>query len=144
MSRYFHHSCAMLLGERPYSPNPNFNYTGSLCTYEKYWKHTNSTASYDIVSKFDSRDYNSYKGYIVNTQASGSLEIDDHNRRNIVWAAGKRTGLTFDNRNRLIVPADAVKVVLYWDQNKVHAFPTQSSGFNTGICEYCGKPLITP
>ena len=144
MSIYYHHHCAIKAGEKPYSPNPNFNYTGSADKLKKFIKHTNPTGSFDIVSTFDQKDYNSYKDYIVNTQASGSLEINDQNKRNIVWVAGKNTGLTFDNRNNLIIPADAVKVVLYLDQNKIHAFPTQSSGFQTAICELCGKPLIKP
>jgi len=83
-----------------------------------------------------------YKDYIINTVASGCVEIDDRGRIDILWVAGKKTGFTFKN---LIIqyPDDAVKVVHHDNVTKIHPYPTGSQSWIMQKCELCGKPVVS-
>jgi len=92
MSKYYCHKCAEILDLLP--ANTELNYTGSIVQLDKFIKHTMPTASYKINSVFQTNDYDQFKNYMVNSICSGSVEIDNLGRMNIVWVAGEKTNLT--------------------------------------------------
>lgn len=140
MPKYYCHECSIklkLLNDK----YPITNFTGSSEQLEKFIKHTSPTQSYDINSIFNDKSYDNYRDYIVNTLASGSVEIDNQNRKNIIYCAGKNIGFT-NISGSIQIPTDAVKVVLYQNDYKVHSYPTGSAGFVNVLCDNCGKNII--
>lgn len=141
MSDYYCHSFGIKLGLlQPVDPSTNF--TASVVTLQKFYKHTVPPSSGSVISVFDQPDYDIYKNYIINTSASGSVERDDQGRINIVWSAGQQTGYTYDN-GVLLGPTDGLKLVLHTNSNKIHAYPTGSVGFINRICAECGKSITS-
>jgi hypothetical protein len=141
MSYYYCHKCGIDLGLlTPVDPIANF--TGSVDTLQKFYKHTVPPSSGSIISIFDQPDYENYKNYIVNTWASGSVELDDQGRINIVWFAGCQTGLTFNN-GILQGSADGVKLVLHNNPARIHAYPTGSVEFVNRCCTWCGRLIAS-
>lgn len=140
MSTYYCHNCGILLGLlQPIDPITNL--TGSVVTLQKFYKHTVPSSAPGIISTFEQPDYQTYKDYIVNSSASGSVERDDRGRVNIVWCAGRQTGFTYIN-GVLQSPTDGVKLVLHTDRARMHAYPTGSVGFAFQVCANCGRPII--
>jgi hypothetical protein len=139
MSNYYCHSCAAISGWMS-AASPT-SLTGTTYQLEKFIKHTVPTGSYPFVSVFDDPNYGAYRNYVVYTSGSGCLEIDDRGRRNLIWVAGMRVGATFEN-GVLKSPDDAVKVVLYDDEWKIHAYPTLSDHVETKRCVMCGQLVV--
>jgi len=140
MTKYYCHECSIELGFL-IDNAPTTNFTGSSEQLEKFIKHTTPTQSYDINSIFNDKSYSNYRDYIVNTLASGSVEIDDQNRKNIVYCAGKNIDFT-NISGSIQIPTDAVKVVLHQNSYKIHSYPTGSAGFVNSTCDKCGKNII--
>ena len=144
MEIYYCHDCAKQMGLIDGFSFQN-DFTGSIGSYkfEKYIKHTTiPNAGSNIVSVFNDSDYNTYKDYIFDTASSGSLEIDNLGRKNIVWFANKSIGQTFSGSQHQ-GSSDSVKLVLFQESEKIHAFPTGSQGLHNAKCEQCGKLLLT-
>lgn len=139
MNKYYCHKCSSEKGFL--SSVDNFNFTGSSYQLDKFLKHTVPNNQTGLLSVFDSGCYDQYKNHIVNTMASGSTEIDDSNRKNIVWFAGSNKGLSFRD-GTLEMATDSVKVVLYDNDYKIHAFPTSSNDIQQMKCEECGNDII--
>lgn len=138
MSRYYCHECSILNGlVTPASP---VSLTGTSYQLGKFIKHTAPTGTYPLNSIFDDPTYDTYSQYVVTGTASGLLEIDDGNRKNFIWFAGRRTGAEYRN-GIFIAPTSGVKVVLPEDDTKLHAFPITASPPSTVNCVSCGKPL---
>ena len=142
MSVYYCHTCAAIKGWMTAASPASL--TGTEYQLEKYIKHTTASASaaYPIVSIFDNPSYDIYRVHVVNTSASGSLEIDDQGRRNLIWVAGQQVGFTV-REGKIVTPDNAVKVVLYNSEWKIHAFPTSSDRFETRRCMECGKLIVS-
>jgi hypothetical protein len=104
-------------------------------------KHTTPPTSGGIVSIFDDPSYSAYATYSVDTAVSGSVEVDDVNRTNIIWVASKSVGALF-HRGVLQGYVDAVKVVLPYDGTKVHAYPTSSIELRASTCTDCDGPIV--
>jgi len=94
-----------------------------------------------IVSVFSIADYPTYRDYVVNAMASGSTEVDDQGRRNVVWYAGKNIGVTYSG-SAFTASSDTVKVVLAHDSTKVHAFPVESGPLRMEKCADCDRDII--
>ena len=139
MSEYYCHECAIKRGMLN-NEIGDFNPTGTQYQLEKFYKHTVPTKHSDMVSFFDMSDNKKYKDYFLNTLASGSVEIDDKGRKNIVWVAEKEQGYRFTDGK--ITGDDGVKVVLADDPEKIHAYPTGSADLSTKKCEICEKDII--
>jgi|SRR3990172_4773077 len=138
MPQYYCHDCSTLLGlVTPASPS---SLTGTSYQLSKYIKHTTPTGTYPLNSVFNGPDYETYSQYVVTGSASGLLEIDDRNRKNFIWFAGKRTGAEYRN-GVFIAPTDGVKIVLPEDDGKLHAYPIAASPNSVVNCQSCGKPL---
>jgi len=141
VSEFYCHECAKQLGYLQ-PVDPNINLTGNDYLLSRFYKHTLPPTSNNLVGIFDQSDYNSYRDYIINTSASGSVEIDSENRVNVIWVAGKLTGFTFQN-GILQIPCDSVKLVLHTDEGRIHAYPTGSAGFSSAKCKKCGRYIVT-
>ena len=116
--------------------------TGSLLQspyqLDNFIKHTVPDPKYPWQSVFASPSTQAYAGYVVNSALSGSVEVDDRGRTNIVWVAGHLTGFQYAN-GQLMYPQDAVKVVLSTSTAQIHAYPQSSTQFSTGRCGNCGS-----
>jgi len=140
MKEYYCYRCAAKYGILPSFPE-NFSATENTYKLEKFIKHTIPPDCSGTISIFDEPNCEKYKNYIVNTMASGCVEIDEQGRKNIVWMAGKETGFTFVD-GELKGPTDGVKVVLPDNPQKLHAYPTGSCSLRTEKCKICGEPVI--
>lgn len=109
---------------------------------QKFMKHTIPSTVHDVASVFNDPSTQTYANYIVNTFASGCIEIDDRNRLNVMWVAGKQVGMKLE-KGVPVLPADAVKLVLSTDPQKVHAYPVSSTTLSTGFCFKCGGAIST-
>ena len=136
---YYCRSCDRELGllENVYTSDP----LQSEYQWGKFLKHTVAGVLPDS-SVFNSTSTGRYAYYIVNTGASGAVEIDCRGRRNIVLLAGQPTG--FEYRNGILVgPTDGVKMVLSSGPAKVHAFPVSAAALTTKPCARCGGPVAS-
>lgn len=140
MSRYYCHKCSIEQGIIPGNVE-EFNPTGSTYQLEKFIKHTIPPTVSGNISVFDITEHKKYKDYIVNTLASGSVEIDDHGRTNIVWFAGQTTGWEYKD-GEFQCEDDAVKVVLHDDEIRIHGFPTGSARISPKTCMNCGDEIV--
>lgn len=144
MIKHYCRNCGLSLGLIQYV-DPITDFTGSVGSYkfDKYFKHTSLPVSASsVISVFDQTDYDTYRDYIISTAISGSVEIDDKGRTNLIWFAKKPTG----QATQLGQPnqsTDGVKLVLHDNPLKIHAFPTGSSGFSSAKCDGCGDPVTT-
>lgn len=134
------HSCAIASGI--VKPSIQSNLSGTSYQLDKFLKHTAPAAAYwGINSVFDDPSFESYKNYIVTTQASGTAQIDDRGRINMVWYAGSGIGAVHQG-GEFKISATAVKLVLPNDDSKVHAFPIKlSRALESSKCELCGASI---
>lgn len=139
VSDYYCHNC--MVSASAITPASPADLTGTQYQLEKFIKHTIPSASYPINSVFSDPSFQTYRDYIVNTNASGCLEIDDQGRKNLVWFAGSPVGVTVQNGSAM-VPNNAVKVVYPEDEKRMHAFPTASSEIQTRTCRVCGRLVV--
>ena len=137
--RYYCHKCAQQLGLT--NDLPTGKVIQTPYQYNKYLKHTVEGSTYRIHSIFSDPSTSAYADHIVNAMCEGAVEIDDFGRKNIIWCAGRHTGFRYES-GKLIRPSDAVKVVLSSDINLVHAFPENSTTFNTEACSECGNLIV--
>ena len=118
--------------------------TGSLNSsvyqLEKYLKHTAPTSACIVNSIYDDPSWATYENYTVSAGASGWVEVDNQHRVNMVWYAGKNTGVTYKN-GVYSMPTNCIKVVLIHDAFKIHSFPLHQPEVITALCLRCSKPI---
>ncbi len=137
LNRYFCHRCARHLGLiSPVDPSalepPTSDYQ-----LKKFIKHSAPTREYDNTnSVFDDPSWETHKDYMVSTAASGCLEIDDRNRKNIIFFAGERTGLRYDKGSFSAV-CSGIKLVFSEDSANIHQLPSDFTP-ESKLCEQCG------
>lgn len=140
MGIYYCRKCAVAIGEISEEfPIPD-NLIGTEYKLEKFVKHNFPTEFEEIHSIFKEPNLLKYSQYVINTSASGCLEIDDHGRKNLIFVAGETTGYTLVN-GEIFRPDDAVRLVFYKDTNKIHAFSTSGSVIPK-LCSRCGCPIV--
>ena len=105
----------------------------------KYMKHTAPDTAYDINSVFSDPGTAAYAGYAVSTMGSGWYQIDDRGRYNMTWYAGSVVGAEYKG-GIFHVPASGVKVVCYYDEFKIHAYP-DATIIPATTCLRCGAPI---
>ena len=139
MPTHYCHKCGAALGylNPAYTSEP----LGTTYQLDKFMKHTIPDPKYPIQSVFATDSTQKYADYIVQSSLSGSVEFDDQNRRNIIWAAGEETGFLHKD-GVLQQPQDAVKVVLSSETGKIHALPQNTTDFSTARCANCGGPVL--
>jgi hypothetical protein len=98
------------------------------------------TGNYPVNGVFSDPTYAVYSGYIASSLNAGFLEIDNQNRKNLVWYAGKEVGVEIRS-GVFTAPAQGVKVVLPEDDSRLHAFPITGNSGTIVHCQYCRKPI---
>jgi hypothetical protein len=145
MSTYYCRSCAIALGHIDRSLLPSVNLTGDASGYQlyKYLKHTSTGYYYGgAVSLFSNPDYENYKTYVVGATISGCLEINDKNRKNLVFWAGQQIGCYYDPTSGAVVyPESGIRIALYQDEAKIHGFTCDPTGMLASCCACCGGPI---
>ena len=132
MSHYYCHACAVKKGL--VTPTITANLTGTNYQLDKFIKHTAPTGNYAMNSVFNDPKYPTYRDYTISGALSGCVEVDNKGRSNIIWYAGKETGLTYSGNFNL--PVSGIKIVLHQDNAKIHAYPFQVP--ETKHCQDCG------
>jgi hypothetical protein len=133
---YYCHDCAF--SNRLVIPASPANLTAGSYQLSKYLRHTAPAGSQGIVSVFS--DSTKYKEYWVNVTASGCLEIDELGRKNLVWFAGSKIGLTFRD-GVYSASCEMVKVVLPESPSGVHLYPISIDEVGVRTCASCGAPV---
>lgn len=82
-----------------------------------------------------------YLQYVINTSASGCIEVDDYGRTNLIFAMGETTGYTFIG-GELSRPDDAIRLACPLNENRMHAFTTSGSVIPR-FCQRCGEPIVS-
>jgi hypothetical protein len=138
MSSYCHR-CAAALGylQDMYTSDP----LRSPYQLEKFIKHT-VPLTHPFASVFNSTSTGQYANYVVDTAASGAVELDARGRRNFIWLAGHPTGFSYRD-GVLIGPTDGVKLVLSSEETRAHAFPVRAAELVTRMCTRCGGLVST-
>ncbi len=144
MKKYYCHKCALENGiinplypeQSPYTASVDLS--GTPYQLGKFIKHTAPSGRPGIVSIFDDPTFKQYENYTITTSLSGCCEVDEMRRINLVWYAGKETGIIFED-SRFKGPAIGVKVVLHDEENKIHTFPIDYENMNIQRCEICGQ-----
>lgn len=138
MSQYYCHQCS-ISGSLVTPANPS-SLTGTHYQLGKFIKHTSPTASYNLNSVFADPTYQAYSGYVVNTIASGLLEVDNQGCKNLIWFAGSQNGVEYRS-GLFTAPTKGVKVVWPESDSKLHAFPIAASPQRIEGCFSCGKQI---
>jgi hypothetical protein len=139
MPTYYCRQCYTSLELLPHQA-PSASLTGTHYQLERFIKHTDPTGTYSINSVFDDPTYSAYRDYIVTGTMSGFLEVDDRNRNNLIWYAGKSTGIEYQD-GVFSAPTNGVKIVLSHDETRIHAFPIASQPNLINYCQNCGTPI---
>lgn len=105
----------------------------------KYEKHTSGSSSLRINSLFHDSSIANYKSYFVSASISGTLEIQGSGAKNLIVFAGKSEGALYSSGTYQL-EQESVKVVLYDDPGKAHAFATSSAMPQHQVCASCGGP----
>jgi hypothetical protein len=134
---HYCHSCAVRLRLINPIDATMQNLTGSRYQLEKFVKHTAPQEYNGEISVFFSRDYSAYRDYTISGSLSGSLQIDEQNRKNLIWYAGKDIGITYEN-GIYKCPNDAVKVVLAENPTGIHPFSINYELQYLDRCCECG------
>lgn len=136
--KHYCHDCALRLGLfTPYDTS-TLNLTGNAYQFGKFMKHTLPTGYAGVLSVFNRPDYAPYLDYTVTSLLSGCAEIDSQGRTNMIWYAGKNTGLTFNN-GKFYCADDAIKVVLHNDVTLIHSFPANYGLHYVSRCLNCDR-----
>jgi hypothetical protein len=137
MPLHYCHECArkhkLIAPTMPGSGSVPASRTYSL---EKFIKHTAPTGAYAVNSVFNDPSWATYQNYLVAGAASGCLQIDDAGRKNLLFFAGKETGLTFQS-GAPTISCSGVIVVCSETSGKIHAFPN-SIPAESQKCALCG------
>jgi hypothetical protein len=133
-SAYYCHSCAAAAGMLPPLP-PNF--VPSSYQLDKEKKHNTVSSVQGWLGVFNLTASETYWDYIVNPLASGCVEVDAWERRNIILVGSRTPHVTYFN-GAYVGPADAVKLVCAQDSSTAHPFAIATSALTVGSCTVCG------
>ena len=133
---YYCHECARKHGFIA----PVTQMSGSLPasgTYalEKFIKHTAPTGVYAVNSVFNDPTWPTYQNYLVAGAASGCLQVDYQGRKNLLFFAGKETGVTLLS-GVPSVSCSGVAVVCSETSGKIHAF-ADATPLGSHKCTLC-------
>lgn len=134
--RHYCHRCAVRRGLSVTAKTENLFDTPYQ--WGKIAKHTTLGNYPGTVSIFANQGTASYRDYVVNTAGSGWVEVDQWERTNLIWLAGTTTGTIYVG-NQFLMPADGVKLVLYGNELKIHAYPSRV--IPSTVCSDCGSPI---
>lgn len=115
---------------------------GSSYQVQKFVKHTlqGSGSTHLLNSVFETTTVNRYRDWIINSAASGCLEIDEQGRHNYLYYAGREIGVTYSD-GEFAWTDDCVKLVPPYDEDRIHSFPVSSTSFQEASFQSCSKPV---
>ncbi len=122
------------------SINPNSLLVTSYQLEKFIEHHATPTRVKKVNSLFSDPATVAYVNYVTTTLASGSVAVD-HRGPSFVWYAGKDVGWTYKD-NVFTAPSDAVKVVLPYEKDRIHAYPIPVGTYAAVHCDKCGKPIL--
>lgn len=108
---------------------------------DKFVKHTQPGWTVGVNSVFADPSTAAYANYVITSVASGSVALDRRGQPSFVWYAGQTIGATYDN-GAYRFPNDAVKVVLPYNEQKIHAYSVTSTGYSALCCARCKTPIL--
>jgi hypothetical protein len=140
MPKYYCHHCGVSQGI--INPVSSSRLDDNEYKLEKVIKHTApSSLDWGPHSVFNDSSYHAYHNYLVNTSASGFVEIDDEGRVNMAWYAGSSTGIKYRD-GVFQKPTDGVKLVYHNNDETIHAFPIPMAPYETTKCANCGILVV--
>lgn len=138
---YYCHECAISTGVIDTIEAEKLNLTGTSYQCGKFMKHTAPTGTFlEKNSIFVDPTYKNYRDNVITGSISGMVEIDERGRKNIIWHAGKVTGVMLVN-GVYVAPEDGVKIVLSENEEKIHAYPISGIVGLVRKCQRCGTKL---
>lgn len=143
MSTYYCNTCSQIQGYLRTTGIKSINFTGSTYQLTKFYEHTTvgATAAKIVNSVFSNATYVAYRWNNISTLLSGSTEIDNHGRVNLLWATPASNGTTFRN-GVFHYHTDLVKVVFPYNQVLVHSYPIRAGRLQSQNCHYCGDSIL--
>lgn len=109
---------------------------------DKFVKHTRPMWTVSgINSVFSDPSTQAYAQYVVSSAASGSVALDRFGQASFIWYAAVTVGATYKNGSYLF-SNDAVKLVLPYQETKLHAYSVSSTGYNALRCFRCNEPIL--
>jgi hypothetical protein len=109
---------------------------------DKFIKHTQPKwVVSGINSLFTDPSTGAYANYVVTSLVSGSVALDQYMQPTFIWYAGGTIGATYVD-GVYQFPNDAVKVVLPFNDQKIHAYSVSSTGYNARKCSRCGTSIL--
>lgn len=139
MSTYYCHGCAAFNGFlRP--PLKGDSLTDNVYKLHKYIKHTNPSSSSGYKTTVTGVASETYQNLVLTTVASGHVQVDNHNRINIVWIGSESTGIALQG-GRFVGDVSAFKVVCSSDSNKIHGFPIAVTELRSATCAQCRRTI---
>lgn len=137
MATYYCHECARRYGR--VDPADTSELSADEYQLEQFVKHTAPTGVYPTNSVFHDGTWETYRDFVVTTAVSGCLEIDARGRNNLIYFAGKETGLRYEN-GAFTSLCSGVKVVCSESAGRIHAFPSNFHA-ESQTCADCGRPV---
>ena len=96
---------------------------------DKFIKHTQPKWVLGVNSLFADPTTGMYARYLVTSLVSGSVALDRYAQPTFIWYAGETIGATcVDGVYKF--PNDAVKVVLPFNDQRIHAYSVSTTGYN--------------
>ena len=136
---YYCHDCAAANGFlRP--PPKGESLTDNVYKLDKYIKHTIPSSSGGYTTIVTGVTSEIYQNYVLTTVASGHVQVDSHNRINIVWVGSETTGIALQG-GKFVGDVSAFKVVCHSDSNKIHGFPIAVAELKSATCIQCWKTI---
>lgn len=115
---------------------------GTAYQVQKFVKHTRPLwVISGVNSVFANPSTAAYANYIVHSAASGSVALDRWGQPTFVWYAGQTIGATYVN-GVYRFPNDAVKLVLPYNAQKMHAYSVSTTGYSALMCTKCTRPIL--
>jgi hypothetical protein len=110
---------------------------------EKFIKHhaTPTWVTNGMNSLFSDPATATYVNYVITAVASGSVAVDYRRRPSFVWYAGETMGWTLED-GVFRCPSNAVKVVLPYEETKIHAYPVHAGDYAAVRCAKCREPIL--
>ncbi|MGD0948978.1 MAG: hypothetical protein ABSA52_16325 [Candidatus Binatia bacterium] len=106
----------------------------------KFRKHTQGDPTAPVNSRFDEIDRVGYQQAVANALDLGSIQVDQHGRRNIFHAVNRPTGSTVTAAGETTM-VSGLKVALPNEPARIHAFPYGSSEIPSRKCSQCGGQI---
>jgi hypothetical protein len=133
--------CASSKGLLPYYDPATTSLTGSTYQFEKFIDHTRTGArSGEVVSIYLETGYEPYVKNFFSALHSGSYHVDGKGRESLSFVLSGGVGFSWDDVNKKpLYVENAVRVVCFRDDAKVHHYPIASSGIAPSFCDDCGR-----